>query len=65
VTTSATTAPVGSRRSGAYQPVRLGTVDAAGESVATTWFGMIYEGLNVAGDDGAPIRDGLLTVRTT
>ena len=51
VTTMATIASVESRRAGAYQLVRLDTVDAEEEPVATTWFGMIYRGLDVAGDD--------------
>ena len=51
VTTTATIASVKSRRSGAYQLVKLDTVDAEGEPVATTWFGMIYRDLGVAGGD--------------
>ncbi len=51
VTTTATTTSVGSRRSGAHQMVRLETVDAEDEPVATTWFGMVYRGLEVTGGD--------------
>lgn len=51
VTTTATTTSVESRRSGAYQLVRLETVDAGDEPVTTTWFGMVYRGLDVTGGD--------------
>ncbi len=51
LTTTATITSVESRRSGAHQLVRLETVDAEGEPVATTWFGMLYRGLDVAGGD--------------
>ncbi|MCL1693982.1 MAG: hypothetical protein M3096_09875, partial [Actinomycetia bacterium] len=33
------------------QLVRLETIDAEDEPVATTWFGMLYRGLDVVGDD--------------
>ncbi len=66
VTTTAPIVSVESRRSGAYQLVRLDTMDATGESVATTWFGMVYRGLDVAGgdrslDDVGPVLDPLPT----
>ncbi len=51
VTTTATITSVESRRAGAYQLVRLDTADAEGHPVATTWFGVIYRGLDVAGGD--------------
>lgn len=51
VTTTATIASVESRRSGAYQLVRLDTVDTEKDPVSTTWFGMIYRGLSVEGGD--------------
>lgn len=64
VTTTATIVSVESRRSGAYQLVRLDTVDADEEPVSTTWFGMVYRGLEVVGgdrslDDAGPVLESL------
>lgn len=63
LTTRATIASVQARRSGAYQRVRLDTVDDGGEPVATTWFGMIYRGLDVEGGDRS-IEDAGPTLQT-
>ena len=57
VTTTATIVSVQTRRSGARELVRLDTVDAGGEPVSTTWFGMIYRGLDVVGGDRS-LQDG-------
>ncbi|MEA2009806.1 MAG: MaoC/PaaZ C-terminal domain-containing protein, partial [Actinomycetota bacterium] len=51
VTTTATIAAVETRRSGAHQLVRLDTANDEGAPVATTWFGLIYRGLEVVGGD--------------
>jgi acyl dehydratase len=58
VTTTPTITSVESRRSGAYQLVRLETVDAEEEPVATTWFGMVYRGLEVSGGGRSPEDSG-------
>ncbi|MCP5066792.1 MAG: hypothetical protein GY946_09520 [bacterium] len=58
LTTQATIAKVEARRSGAYQLVKLDTVASDGQPVATTWYGMLYRGVEVLGGDrsleGAP-----------
>ncbi|MBW2242052.1 MAG: MaoC family dehydratase N-terminal domain-containing protein [Deltaproteobacteria bacterium] len=51
LTTRATLAKVEARRSGAYQLARLDTIASDGEPVSTTWYGMLYRDVEVAGDD--------------
>lgn len=51
LTTVARIAGVASRRAGAYQVVRLDTTDGAGRPVSTTWYGSLYRGVAVRGDD--------------
>ena len=56
LTTQATVAGVEQRRPGAYQTVRFDTRDAAGRPVCSTWYGTLFRGVDVEGDDcpGAP-----------
>ena len=51
--TQATLVKVEARRSGAYQLARLDTVDSAGEMVSTTWYGMLFRGVEVERGDRA------------
>jgi acyl dehydratase len=51
VTTRATIVKIEGHRSGAYQVTRLVTTGPDGEPVSTTWFGMVYRGLDVEGGD--------------
>ncbi len=57
VTTMATIAAIETRRSGAYQLVLLETVDDERAPVATTWFGLVYRGLEVVGGDRS-VKEG-------
>src|SRR5262245_37007969 len=51
VTTHATIVGVERRKPGAFQVMRLDTVDAAGQPVCTTWQGGLYRGVDVVGED--------------
>jgi len=51
LTTRATIVGVECRKPGAYQVMRLDTVDDAGAPVCTTWQGGLYRGVAVAGPD--------------
>lgn len=51
VTTTATVVRVEARSPGAYQVIRLDSVDAAGLPVSTTWYGTLYRGVEVEGED--------------
>ncbi len=49
--TRARVVEVSRHRAGAYQVVELETVDAAGMAVCTTWYGSLYRGSEVLGED--------------
>jgi acyl dehydratase len=49
--TQARVVAVERRSSGAYQLVRLDTTLEAGDPVCTTWYGSLYRGVEVRGDD--------------
>ena len=51
LTTRAAVVGLEQRRPGAYQTLRLGTTDAQGELVSSTWQGAIYRGVEVSGPD--------------
>jgi acyl dehydratase len=51
LTTRATVVGVERRKPGAFQVLRLETVDAAGKPVCTTWQGGLYRGVEVSGED--------------
>ncbi len=51
LTTRATTVGVEQRKPGAFQVMRLDTVDASGAPVCTTWQGGLYRGVEVLGED--------------
>jgi acyl dehydratase len=55
--TRATIVAVEARRPGAYQLMRLDTVDADGAPVATTWQGSLSRGVDVAGGDRTAMAD--------
>jgi acyl dehydratase len=54
LTTRLTVAGVERRPPGAYMVTRLDTVDEAGQSVCTSWYGAIYRGVEVHGPDAPP-----------
>jgi acyl dehydratase len=56
LTTTATVEGVERRRPGAYETLRLETVDATGASVSTTHMGMLFLGVDVEGPD-RPLPD--------
>src|SRR5438445_11603187 len=66
LTTRATVVGVERRTPGAFQVMRLDTVDAAGAPVCTTWQGALYRGVAVLGEDrpatDAPSAPGAVTV---
>ncbi len=51
VTTRASVVQVEARRPGAYQLTRLDSVDERGDPLSTTWYGTIYRGVEVKGED--------------
>ena len=51
LSTRASVVRVEARRPGAYQVVRFDTVDPEGEPVCTTWYGTLYRGIPVDGED--------------
>jgi acyl dehydratase len=51
LTTRATVVGVERRQPGAFQVLKLETVDAAGKPVCTTWQGGLYRGVEVSGED--------------
>lgn len=51
LTTQGTVVGVERRPPGAYQVVRYDTCDAHGEPVCSTWYGTLFRGVNVVGDD--------------
>ena len=51
LTTQGTVVGVERRAPGAYQVVRYDTCDAHGEPVCSTWYGTLFRGVNVVGDD--------------
>lgn len=51
LTTQGTVVGVERRTPGAYQVVRYDTRDARGESVCSTWYGTLFRGVEVVGDD--------------
>jgi acyl dehydratase len=53
VETRATVVRVEARAPGAYQRVRLDSVDGEGEPVCTTWYGTLMRGVEVLGEDRA------------
>ncbi len=78
--TAATLSAVERWPSGAYQHLRLDTVDAGGKPVATTWYGTLFRGVSLNGepvslDDlppwpegkaaSSPIREAVLSVGAT
>jgi acyl dehydratase len=54
LTTRATIVGVERRKPGAFQVMRLETVDAAGQPVCTTWQGGLFRDVEVAGEDRFP-----------
>ena len=56
LTTQATLAGIEQRKPGAYQTVRFDTKDAEGQPVCSTWYGTLFRGVEVAGDD-VPVSD--------
>lgn len=54
LTTRATIVGVERRKPGAYQMMRLETVDAAGKPVCTTWQGGLFRDVDVVGEDRFP-----------
>ncbi len=56
LTTQATVAGIEQRRPGAYQTVRFDTRDAAGLPVCSTWYGTLFRGVDVEGED-IPVSD--------
>ena len=56
LTTQATVAGIEQRRPGAYQTVRFDTRDAAGQPVCSTWYGTLFRGVDVEGED-IPVSD--------
>ena len=56
LTTQATVAGVEQRKPGAYQTVRFDTRDAAGQPVCSTWYGTLFRGVDVEGED-IPVSD--------
>ena len=56
LTTQATVAGVEQRRPGAYQTVRFDTRDADGQPVCSTWYGTLFRGVDVEGED-SPVSD--------
>jgi acyl dehydratase len=57
VETRATVVKVEARAPGAYQVVRLDSVDGDGEPVCTTWYGTLMRGVEVLGGDRACEED--------
>lgn len=53
VATTLTLVAVRRLRPGAYELLRFETADTQGRPVCTTWYGTIYRGVEVAGDDRA------------
>jgi acyl dehydratase len=53
LTTRATLVKTERRRSGAYQLARFDTVASDGDPVSTTWYGMLYRGVELVGEDRA------------
>ena len=51
LTTQGTVVGVERRPPGAYQVVRYDTCDAHGEPVCSTWYGTLFRGVDVVGDD--------------
>ena len=51
LTTRGTVVGVERRPPGAYQVVRYDTCDAHGEPVCSTWYGTLFRGVDVVGDD--------------
>jgi acyl dehydratase len=51
VATQATIVRVEARRPGAYQVIRLDSIDREGRPVCTTWYGTLYRGVAVEGGD--------------
>lgn len=54
LTTRATIVGVEKRKPGAFQTMRLDTVDAAGKPVCTTWQGGLFRDVEVTGEDRLP-----------
>ena len=62
VTTRAQIVQVEMRRPGAYQLTRLESVDEQGRPLCTTWYGTIYRGVEVQGEDRC-LEDALSPAR--
>ena len=56
LTTQATVAGVEQRKPGAYQTVRFDTRDTDGQPVCSTWYGTLFRGVDVEGED-SPVSD--------